>query len=268
VIPNKSYAIPAFQHPNSPYVPWTPPTRRKILRPPPTSSESPMASSSFSRPSRSGAMAPEPDCSKEKLHGIGRWRNIRRVFKQNLDQIKKRVTRPFKFGKSPVAAPLEPSHSVSIESIFENIPSPAQYATPPQSPCLRSPYSIASTESNSLTEWLAERQREVMERDSDPAGLSLDEYEKMGSWINMAEVRKPCGFPECEVHLPNPAMMTLKGMATKILEEGHSSQIPTDTPLQIRSTPTLPSMISRCFDSVEFPTTSATRRDRHTSMPG
>src|SRR5882762_10297131 len=60
------FFIPAFQHPNSPYVPWAPPIRRRILRPFMAGSRGSLMSSCCSRPvSRSGARAPEPTGTPE-----------------------------------------------------------------------------------------------------------------------------------------------------------------------------------------------------------
>jgi hypothetical protein len=242
----QSYSIPAFQHPNSPYVPWTTPTRHKILRPLSSGSETTMASSSNSQSySRSGAMAPEPGRT-EKWHGIRRWHIISRTFKQNVNQVKKRISslaKPFKVDKLAVETPLVPSS----ESVRDEALSPALH-----SPCLRSPCSITSgmsTESNSLAEWLTERQREVMERDKGYASLSLEEYEKMGSWINLTkEPSWSCGVPDCEVHSRRVSMLPSTGItmeyANKQAEDLVVGPFPSHTSSQFRSAPTLPSMMS------------------------
>jgi hypothetical protein len=236
-------------------VPWTSPTRRRILQPLRSGS---VASSSYSHIySRSGAMAPEPGCSAEKLHGTSGWKNIRRAFKQNVVQVKKRMSvlaRPFRLDKLVVVNSVRPVRRVSDESIHDEAPSHSLRSRCPYSPALRSPRSITSmmsTESNSLAQWLAERQHDSMQRCNDRGSLSLDDYEKMGSWINLSNggVNWSCGVPKCEVHPTNANVAigpcTVMALSREQGEDHLLSTVllasPTHSPSQFCSAPMLPS---------------------------
>jgi len=68
--------------------------------------------------------------------------------------------------------------------------------------------SFASSDSKTLAAWLATRKQAALEeRDYEPGSMmTLDEYERMGSWLNMSgdgqqqEGKWVCGVPGCEIH--------------------------------------------------------------------
>ncbi len=173
--------IPAFSHPNSPYVPWTSPIRRDIIRPStPTSMRS-----HYSRPlSRSGAQAPEPadiwlPPSNRTLRKVTKSiHTIRRVLKRSVSRFTKhvsptRIRRPSLSGSSgtPTAIP----RNVHLR---------------PRSP---SAASLESTSTNTLAVWLATRKREADEWDLESHRfMTLADYDRAGSWIRLAKSDGDC----------------------------------------------------------------------------
>jgi hypothetical protein len=83
-----------MQHPNSPYVPWDPPERWEIFRPPSPVSKVSIVSGCYSRPySRSGARAPEPTEITERWTSSGisaGWRRLRQKVKNIIRRLKNR----------------------------------------------------------------------------------------------------------------------------------------------------------------------------------
>ncbi|KAH7924875.1 hypothetical protein BV22DRAFT_1195602 [Leucogyrophana mollusca] len=212
--------IPAFHHPNSPYVPWASPVRRRILCPATPTSPTDV----YSRPhSRSGARAPEPAESEAHSDPISvakegkfssTWARLKKSVKGST---KAAVSRLVRFKKSS-RSNKEPSHTClasckasSIpdeEIVFAENPSPSSH--PPQ--CSRSRLihtsleSFASSDSSTLAAWLATRRRASSETARDTKHeMSLDEYEVMGSWLDLSrsEGEWPCGVPDCDLHTPD-----------------------------------------------------------------
>lgn len=73
--------------------------------------------------------------------------------------------------------------------------------------------SLASSDSATLTAWLAERRQAAEEaRDYDPGTMmSLEEYERVGSWLDLSGDKEDagtwqCGVPECEIHARHKMM--------------------------------------------------------------
>ncbi|KAF9036415.1 hypothetical protein BDZ89DRAFT_1061722 [Hymenopellis radicata] len=166
------FQIPAFSHPNSPYVPWTSPIRRDIIRPStPTSLRS-----HYSRPlSRSGAQAPEPAdiwlprTFRKVTKSI---HNIRRVLKRSMSRFAKRVS------PTRIRHPSFSSSSGSPTSIPRNA-----HLCPRSS----SAASLESTSTNTLAIWLATRKREADEWDLESHRfMTLVEYDRAGSWTRLS----------------------------------------------------------------------------------
>ena len=157
--------IPAFSHPNSPYVPWTERNR-------PTSP--------LSNYSRSGARAPEPpeslvlySCSHPAIFRLSQsLKDLRRTMKRNVFYAVRRIKNSF----SP------------------RIESPCIISTPimPQSPTP----SLDSANTTSLAAWLSARQRQIAEYDPNVL-MTLDEYERAGSWLNVSD---GCDHAGCGMH--------------------------------------------------------------------
>ncbi|KDQ63819.1 hypothetical protein JAAARDRAFT_189351 [Jaapia argillacea MUCL 33604] len=225
---NDPCAFPSLEHPNSPYVPWAPPLRRRIIRPPSPLPhqlrESPSAhhlvrEDSYSIVSissswrRSGARAPEPpesefddfDFEDEDISGCMRLKvglgkkgrmmrksmsNIGNSFKRNVTIISKRLLRQpshiflHRHADSEESLPNSPNPVIVVFSPHSPTPSASAHSLRAASPSPSEPLSFASSAgSTTLVEWLAERRR--MELEDDVRGMSLEEYEDRGSWLQL-----------------------------------------------------------------------------------
>jgi hypothetical protein len=220
---DEPYCMPTLQHPNSPYVPWASPIRREFLRPlTPSTIASGTHRHSTPLPDSYTARSPTPQQPRydRKREGLTSWRHIGRFVKQNVGQVAKRLTR--------LAKPLSPTRTrmVLARNRSQSTPSltprihfqtdstgdPSHTLSPPRSPFAgarsRSPSrtSMMSTDTNSLALWLAARQRHNMEQLEAPLELTLEEYELMGSWLDIAGETKAhdqeldCGVLGCEIH--------------------------------------------------------------------
>ncbi|KAJ3790252.1 hypothetical protein GGU10DRAFT_431054 [Lentinula aff. detonsa] len=178
------FQIPSLRHPNSPYVPWDSPMRRQIFRPlTPESSES---LASRSEASRSGARAPEPVDPLDDDHKAVKvsW-GIRKVHRtvKHVAGVAKRMFMRQKFGPPPLA-------------INTHLPNTSLH--PPVYPPSPGVASFDSSNTRSLALWLDARRQETLEWDADSRHfMSLEDYERRGSWINFAGV---CSVPGCSVH--------------------------------------------------------------------
>jgi hypothetical protein len=242
---------------NHPYIPWSASAREHVLPPLPSNSwASPAASADVpSRPpSRSGAMAPEPE---EDFMQPGCWSKTSNTHRWGVlaGTMKKKVTRRLRFGhKRPPSlhrldtsfgiddSPLQPRGYVlrppgpvppqyrGTRAPFRTPPTPSPHALAPPSPIdsivAESPAapSFSSSGTASLEAWLESRRRmsrELSVRTCEH--LSVDEYERRGSWIHAglegciledddegAEERQrraeamhqgwACGFAGCTTH--------------------------------------------------------------------
>jgi len=211
------YHIPAYQHPNSPYVPWAPPIRREILCPPTFVSHASFISSEYTRSySRSGARAPEPvepsisDQPCTQAPKTSTWRCLGQALKKNAKHVAKCITsltNPFKAAASHISAPPSSGSRVRERNVLrKQISRPPQPDKELQTSAVRPPSiaSVGSCETTTLATWLASRRRMSLEGDYDPQ-MSLDEYERMGSWISLARaetvIESSCGVPGCRLHL-------------------------------------------------------------------
>jgi len=223
-IHDEPFLIPAFQHPNSPYVPWAPPIRRRILKPFMSGSRGSVLSSGHSRPvSRSGARAPEPAETPEPPQRLNPAPKGWKQFRQTISYSFHRVTAHFGALKPPFTSkkiissctpPLDAmqTHSISHEDTFfiaNYSPSSISPLAVLSGPRIFTPSiaSLASSDSTTLAAWLAARQRVSLDvRDYDPGSLmTLEEYERVGSWLDLSgdgrvDGKWVCGVPGCEVH--------------------------------------------------------------------
>ncbi|KZP32380.1 hypothetical protein FIBSPDRAFT_925305 [Athelia psychrophila] len=274
---NEKFLVPAVQHPNSPYVPWTPPVRRRII---PYSAASASVVSDYSRPfSRSGARAPEPTATPEpKNKG---WKLVKQTISKRVGRMVNRVGRlrsPSAMQRPATYLPAITSRAAHAKSISEDVNfSSAHHPTPQASThYLISPSlaSLASSDSTTLERWLEARQEE---EDPQPEStMSIADYEARGSWLNLADKKTggnwSCRVPGCEVHAQQEVSsegqvttLDFSPMAESIDE--HSSATPSTSP-QVRpasdmasTTPVLASVKKGAT-----PRFSPHRRER--SMPG
>lgn len=207
--------IPAFHHPNSPYVPWPSPKRRHILCP--LIPESPISSPPCSR---SGAVAPEPWGSQSNTETqtnvkkrSSSWRNLMKSIRSGLKGVKTSVSR---IGKVQM---FSRQHADVSTTNCSNDPTADDYVVvaenaPPTSLSPRisraSLDSLASSNSATLAAWLLER-RTITNTSCKCPGMSLEEYEMMGSWLDLRRGGGEwvCGVQDCNVHTPNGSLRAL-----------------------------------------------------------
>ncbi|KAL4068224.1 hypothetical protein V8B97DRAFT_870037 [Scleroderma yunnanense] len=206
--------IPAFHHPNSPYVPWTLPVRQRILPPPSPLSSSPDESSPYSR---SGAVAPEPWTSHSfsdapKILRKGKvsntWKNFKNSIRKGVTKVVAHLGRAKKVSKEPLH-----SQNIPRSSVGNNITGTNDAATcseqliPIDNPCPRTSLtSFSSSDSVILATWLAERCTAAPEvANSVSGGVSIEAYEFMGSWLDVRHKDDGwlCGHQGCNLHLPD-----------------------------------------------------------------
>jgi hypothetical protein len=179
-------------------------------------------SSSRSPPfSRSGARAPEPAQTPES--GIRRvpsapkgWGRLRKAVLQVVNRVAVRLVtfkRPFSVKRAVSPCDAENHvHSISQEDDVFSVtyslsPHPPMAVLSKRRAFTSSMASLASSDSQTLAAWLATRKQAALEeRDYEPGSMmTLDEYERMGSWLDMSgdgqqEGKWLCGVPGCEIH--------------------------------------------------------------------
>lgn len=226
-VPAGPHWIPAFHHPNSPYVPWTLPVRQRILPPPSPVSLSPDESSPCSR---SGALAPEPWAShsfsgspkfSRKDKGSSSWKSFKNTIKKGVKRVVARLGKTKKVSKEPPNIQDIPRSS-GDNNIMGTCTTPA--AICPEPPILvdnsRSRISMASfssSDSTTLATWLAERCTAASETAHHASGgMSIEAYEFMGSWLDLRHVDDSwvCGHQECSVHLSDGTPNAMCGHVT------------------------------------------------------
>jgi hypothetical protein len=230
-----------------PYEPWTASVRRRILPPPlaitscavlaANRNRASIASvaSRYSRPySRSGACAPEPVLVDFNLahnrhrprfvhipnsygrlsgfggivkHSISRMANRFRGLKLKINAARRSSVLP----SSPLTALTFGSDDVPSEFRISMLPSPR---TPPShrtsgSELWADSFSTRSAGSSALEMWLESRRRSLLqyEEGGSRASMTLEEYERRGSWITTAQpahgqsgTQWLCGVMECGTH--------------------------------------------------------------------
>ncbi|CAK5265282.1 unnamed protein product [Mycena citricolor] len=178
--------IPAsVAHHNSPYVPWSSPVRRTILRPMTPTSAATSRFSAYSRPySRSGARAPEPrdvdDTPSPSPTARPRFLRLSKSLKhlrKSMRQGARRVKKVFKRAEPgrPVETAVPPRESPR-GLILPPLPSPA--------------VSCESSNSNTLADWLRDCERKL-ER-ATPRMMTLEEYDECGSWRDRTSILDAC----------------------------------------------------------------------------
>ncbi|KAG0709054.1 hypothetical protein DFH29DRAFT_993891 [Suillus ampliporus] len=206
--------LPAFHHPNSPYVPWPSAIRHRIL---PLTPESPISP----RCSRSGAVAPEPwgsQSTTETQTNVDKrsssWKSFKRSVRSGLRSVKSVVSR---IGKVPKLSRRRadvnatnfgeyPYPSAGDYMVFAENPSSTSPSSPTEdtSSSRVSLDSLVSSDSVTLATWLAERQT-TSDTPCEFPGMSLEEYERMGSWLDLGrgDEEKVCGVLDCDAHTPD-----------------------------------------------------------------
>lgn len=184
--------ISTFCHPNSPYVPWESPMRREFLRPLTPHS----FVSHFSGFSRTGAIAPEPwehepyrPTPLMKLsHSIRRLRRSIKSVKRNMSNALTSRKKP-----KPSEGISPPIQSEDVCSILDEPLHPPRRIT--------SVTSLSTTHTNSLAAWLHNRHQATLERAGEERHMmTLEEYERIGSWIAACEGGFNCGVEGCQFH--------------------------------------------------------------------
>ncbi|KAL0950945.1 hypothetical protein HGRIS_007697 [Hohenbuehelia grisea] len=168
--------IPAFSHPNSPYVPWSQDVRQEILPP-----SSPVSFDPHSC-SREGARAPEPGRFFER-HDVQRkdvqdrtrgWRGVRKSIKKGIRSIVKRVG----YMKETLRSRPLP-HTAERDPVWDDF-SPIR-ATFPELPAT----SVDSVVTTSLEDWLDARHQLSLEHaSSSEHSMTIEDYDHRGSWIH------------------------------------------------------------------------------------
>uniref|UniRef100_A0A0W0FGT5 Uncharacterized protein n=1 Tax=Moniliophthora roreri TaxID=221103 RepID=A0A0W0FGT5_MONRR len=189
------YIPSSICHPNSPYVPWESPMRRQFLRPLTPDSYV----SRFSGFSRSGAVAPEPwdyEVHNRPLDRISR--GVRRI----MTRVSRRLKKTSKQGRDSPRSSTEGSRNRDVNPTAEDpLPQPTRpFAR------VRSTSSLETTNTNSLSLWLRARQQQAVSRHVDERYfMTLEEYERVGSWIRSASGDGfDCGVAGCEFHSREP----------------------------------------------------------------
>jgi hypothetical protein len=198
-----TFNMPSVNHPNSPYVPWDSPRRQEIMRPP-TSSSRISGYTSYSRPySRSGACAPEPveieQSNYVSFSMVGALRRLTQTMKRNVSRTLRRVGDISKtlstHRKSQEQDRVIPPHYSISSSESSDLASPLPDFGLPER------FSIVSSDtnhSNSLAVWLESHQR--VDTASPRPGMTLDEYERRGSWLLSRNAQARCDDSNCSVH--------------------------------------------------------------------
>ncbi|KAG7099405.1 hypothetical protein E1B28_001258 [Marasmius oreades] len=189
---------PSFSHPNSPYVPLATPVRREYFRP--LTPESYV--SHFSGFSRSGAIAPEPwEHQEYRRYNVtvmkmsNNIRKIRRILRRKLLQ----VARHF----SALNQPSRPVQNYSSEqtgsyAVHHSLPDAVISPSPIR---VMSNASFDTSHTNSLAQWL-NAQHQAFLNTHEEWEMSLEEYERIGSWINFSSGHGgfSCGIAGCQFH--------------------------------------------------------------------
>lgn len=163
--------IPLFMHPNSPYVPWPPQMRRDIICSPTSVSPSSNTIGRHSHScSRTGTKTPEPMSSAATyshqtratfFHMPQSLRSLTLAVRKHVKHAVQRISRLKRRHNQSVALPIEmtcPACSIN---------------------------SLDSSETTTLATWLVDRQV-AMEGDPDLSNaITLEEYERKGSWMNI-----------------------------------------------------------------------------------
>jgi hypothetical protein len=180
--------IPALQHPNSPYVPWNSDLCRNILRPISTASQSPSLNIAKmnSSPETRGALKLLRSTMKNSfLRFYNRWKGA--------PSGQPRQPKPVPLNPSPPAVTLEvpPSPSTSICS------------------------------SSTLTAWLATKRQQAEESVCHPAKLlTLEEYERRGSWLDFHARHYPSSH---SISFDSDCTSTRESSIMRLLSPGNSA---------------------------------------------
>jgi hypothetical protein len=175
---NDLFQLPSLRHPNSPYVPWDSPMRRQIFRP-----LTPEPSS------------PEPAELPEELPD--RKRKLTKMSRGIVKRVAGAAKRIFTRQRHLVEPSSVPPHlSISTHIVPDNSLLPPAY---PPSPGVAS---FDSSNTRSLALWLDARRQEALEWETDSCHfLTLEDYERRGSWINQAGGKAfVCSSPSCTIH--------------------------------------------------------------------
>ena len=261
--------------------------RRKILRPLIADSHISIEPCNYSRPvSRSGARAPEPTTPEpfSPATTIG-WGKIGRTLASGLRTLK----RPFaSISKPPSPRSTHSSRTshgndglTSYDNVFAANYSP-ESATPLAVLSGRrhlnlSMASLASSDSTTLAMWLAARRQTSTEDLEYGRMMSIEDYERKGSWLDLSangaeEGEWVCPVPGCDIHARHMALHG--GIVTtldfsKTMEMFMFSKAKSSPPLP----PSSPMNSSSHFAGIErlrsaSDTEDVTRGEEENTMPG
>ncbi|KAG5648120.1 hypothetical protein DXG03_006074 [Asterophora parasitica] len=202
---NAQSTIPPLMHPNNPYVPWTPEMRREIFSPlaaPSTSSPRVNLVSQYSQTgtdtSRAAAISniQHPPAGRRLIkvsQSLNRWTA---TVRKNIKYATKRFTRTRR---------CQVTHQPADDIGYGHVPMSVHSLT-------------ESTETITLSTWLLDRENERMEFTTETRGMSLDDYERMGSWINVSD---SAIVTERRGHLPPEVVDDQLGERDRCALSGH-----------------------------------------------
>jgi hypothetical protein len=177
-------------HPNSPYVPWDPPVRQKILCTLPVSNTGSSSDDDDSEGSGS-EKSRDSDTQRDKKPLSSVWNALKSAPKRVKTKCRwllgPRGREALDLAARGSGASSKASDQKDVivtgpeeDDVAEVTYIPQHHIGLPLSPTA----SFRSAETHSLAIWLAERQRKFLDKDCESAKLmSIDEYERAGSWI-------------------------------------------------------------------------------------
>lgn len=222
-------------------------------------------------------------CVENVLEVSKTWGTLRRIVRSSIKHVKRSITRTLKKSARPASSgPSTPKsrHQISLDyAIFHDHQQTTHLFASPAIPSPSAP-SFDSTHTNSLATWLNSRRRECEEHVPRTL-MTLDEYERAGSWLDLSQTTEgsdmacntPAGPPS---EGEQTTSIQQRPSTSRSLDEIDSASrrtiILSPQSPQSRSVPHLP-MQRGCFDSLDH-IASISRDDkrfrhgREMSMPG
>ncbi|KAF5382972.1 hypothetical protein D9757_006363 [Collybiopsis confluens] len=205
---------PSLRHPNSPYVPWDSPVRREIFQPlaPDSSSESLASRTQVSRSAENASPVQVPDHGLKLAKVSQSIRKVHRTVKHVTGVAKKMFRRQRHIEQS-----VPPHLSINPYMLPDTRLDPPYPPSPGVS-------SFDSSHTRSLALWLDARRQQELEWENDSRHfMSVEEYERRGSWINLnGEKASVCSNPDCPVHSQDPDAVV--SIYASLLELGSTNE--------------------------------------------
>lgn len=178
------------------------------------------------------------------------FKSFRRLVKSNVKEVAKQLSkfkRPFRPCGARPPTPQVMRHRRRISYSTSALPSPVP--------------SGESANTTTLADWLAERQRQAMWQDADlTCGMTLDEYDRMGSWINVAQWER-CELNSSENHTLFAGMEPLKKSADHASSTSSTFDVTTEASPRVSSSRSSPQLGTRSGRWVNYhPDTNESHR--------